>query len=523
MSAGTPAPWEQLASLATLGLARQPGASPAAPDPSLLLPAGTRESTFLRTAAATLLWKLAGERLAADANARTAIGPDGDGTPERVVPDAAAWRLARMLVDEPKSLVDEWFELAAAADLVLPPEWVPALFDGVPARTRTRHARVFGSRLRWLARLDARWTLAPEVSTPSADAWANGSADERLAALRAARAADPALGRAWVESTWDTDPPDLREKIVVALGIGLGPDDEAFLERALDDKRKAVRTAAADTLAQLPTSALVQRAIARLEPHLRFPAKSGSLLGRFASRKLEIELPSTLDKAAQRDGLETKPPAQRKIGERAFWLAQMVALVPPNAHCERHACTPQEFVDAVLGTDHAAELVDALVEAVLRHRAIDWIEPLATTLRTRSAQDQAALYRALEKIAALLRTLPEREFATQVNVQVEALLDRGQAGLAHHLLDEMQLPWSAALTQTALRVLEKEAREGDRQHATWAPSLEGWARHAELATASALGERLLERVSPETAWRAKIEAFVDLIRFRSEMRKELTA
>ena len=99
--------------------------------------------------------------------------------------------------------------------------------------------------------------------------------------------------------------------------MGLGPDDEPFLERRLDDRARSVREDAAELLDRLPGSARAARMADRLRPLL---TTHGTL-----RKHLEVELPDDPDAAAVRDGLVDPGPG---VSKRACWLEQIVAGAP---------------------------------------------------------------------------------------------------------------------------------------------------------------------------------------------------
>ena len=51
-------------------------------------------------------------------------------------------------------------------------------------------------------------------------------------------------------------------------------------------------------------------------------------------------------------------PAARKLGERAWWLHQMIAVVPPDVHVSRFGCTPQEVYGTAEGLINMVRLDD---------------------------------------------------------------------------------------------------------------------------------------------------------------------
>src|SRR5262249_3150418 len=156
----------------------------------------------------------------------------------------------------------------------------------------------------------------------------------------------PLNARELLASTWQQEPPEDRAAFLASLEVGLSMDDEPFLESTLDDRRQTVRQKAAELLARLPDSRLVGRMIERLTPLLTVPAGQSGLwpsLRRQRSLHLAVGLPEACDEAMVRDGVDPRPHAQH--GERAGWLVQMLAIVPPSTWCRTWDATPAEIVE----------------------------------------------------------------------------------------------------------------------------------------------------------------------------------
>src|SRR5262249_48679905 len=110
---------------------------------------------------------------------------------------------------------------------------------------------------------------------------------------------------------------------------GLCPEDEPFLEAALGDRSKLVRAAAAALLARLPQSALAARVQERAAASVTVFSSPGALC--LARLRIEVTLPAECDAAMVRDGIEPKlPPEYRPFGQRGWWLAQVLGMVPPT-------------------------------------------------------------------------------------------------------------------------------------------------------------------------------------------------
>ena len=325
------------------------------------------------------------------------------------------------------------------------------------------------------------------------------------------------ISRAWLRTTWEQDPPDAREAFLNVLRKTVEPADEEFLEIALDDKRKAVRVAAVDCLARLPDCALVRRHLARVDPLLDLPAESGGIFSKLRKRKLQVTLPEAPDKAAQRDGIEPKVPASRKLGERAFWLAQLVALVPPAHWTRRFDCDPAAFLEAVAATDFAHGLLEALTEATGRHPDPEWTVAIARALLG-SGGDMNFV---LTQIVTLASAIPAAQRVAFFDAMVREPKARSD-GHAWALLSTVDARWDVELTRQALVML---AQVASNEKASWSQprnALDTWARNCDRHAGAAGIAPLLEKYPEGHSWRNALEQFNDIVAFRAAMQEELT-
>jgi len=379
-------------------------------------------------------------------------------------------------------------------------------------------AAVLGRRAVWLAARNPAWHLRDVAAPPSRERWETGTLVERGAELTALRKADPAAALAWIQKTWETDPPEAREGFVRVLLEGLSPADEAFLEVALRDKRKAVRTAAVECLSRLPSSAFAQRNRARVDPLLTFdPAPSG-LLGKLKKRRLHVELPAALDKEAVRDGIEANVPANRKIGERTWWLVQMVSLVPPSHWTTRFGCDARTLAEAVTETDYSDELIAALTEAAGRHTDANW---LAELLRLTLAKNPPSEPKGHGAVMELVNAAP---IAARERLIWQALesLNETSFPLALVLLNSSGADWSPELTRRAFELLAQCVRTDVQSYSLPHNTFAVWGRRAHIETALAEIERVDGRCPDPSPWRNAVEALKEIIGFRAAMRQELS-
>lgn len=508
--------WNTLTSLATLGTNRgAPKFDELWPTTDLPAPSASPEGNLLRAAALNHLWQLSGVRIAATEIPPAQLAPS---TIAKAVSENAAWRLARMLSGDHRDLVPEWLALAAHARAVLPPHWLPVVLTGLQPHERAAAAPVLGAHGEWLARRNPEWaTLVPTSGLPI-ERWNNGTLPERRAALATMRMSDPIGARVLVERSWQTEPPDARVAFLETLLYtpGLSAADEPFLEGALNDKRKDVRMAALQCLCRLPDSAHAQRNSERLQSFVMLPEVGSGLLSKLRKRRLEIVLPEALDKAMARDGINAKPPAQQKIGERAYWLMQMIAMAPPASWCERFQCDIDTFIGAALATDYAAELLSALSQAAIRHRDVAWIGPLSLRwLKWHSHPEH--LTRAAEMIPELVAAAPPTARDPILN-QLLAASDAQQFDFLQPTLIATDVAWSAETTRRACELLDQCT---EFEHAQARYTISRWGARVEVATASRALNRTIERAGDKSPWRNALDALHSIIEFRLAMRQEL--
>ena len=279
------------------------------------LPQSSPEAKLLDTAALLSVYERCGQKC-------FDISPKPEPCPEDQRPQCpgpAMHALTRLLA-EPQSpairqLNAEWLTLADRAAVRIPHRLLPRVLDLAAADKNLVDlaVAVIDQRGRWLTQFNPRWQFVatPGQGEDSATVWQRGNQTQRLAVLKQLRGSDPAAVRGWIEATWASDSADDRAPFIEALANSLNMDDEVLLESALDDRSKRVRSAAADSLAALPTSRFSRRMMDRATMFLRFDAASaGGFLKRGRAARLDVTLPpETFDPAWA--GMES-PKSHRK-------------------------------------------------------------------------------------------------------------------------------------------------------------------------------------------------------------------
>ncbi|ROO88946.1 hypothetical protein EDD29_6632 [Actinocorallia herbida] len=368
------------------------------------------------------------------------------------VPAAARDRLTALLEGERVRLLPEW--LAAAADLGyrVPARHLPELLDRGRADRALRPliARAAGRRGAWLALRNTDWayllTESGAAAEPVAD-WAHGTRGQRVAALTAARRADPAEARELLLRTWPRESAPDRAAFLATFAHGLSPDDEEFLERALDDRGKDVRRGAADLLALVPGTAYARRMAERARSLVR-------LSGTPARRHLTVTLPAEHDDAMARDGIPFHPagsfdPAAARTGVRAAWLREILSRAPLDTWPEHLGLSPHETVMLPVADDFARDVHLGWCRAALRQGSAPWARAL---LRDGFIIDEA------ESPTGLLALLPEEDRAAEAAALLAAAEDHPHR---LRLLAHIPGPWTGALTDAVLDALAGSLNDPD--------------------------------------------------------------
>jgi hypothetical protein len=498
--------WHDLGSAALVGTARRPvPALPGFGPIEVTLDPETRSEDALLTAAA-----LGATAVRAGRPPEKLSPPDPSPADVRPPAGRLAVQLLELVLTHPpagaqqrNTLVLHWLRSAAMARQRLPHTVLPTLLE---LATSSRELRgptvvVLDRRGEWLAAQRPDWSWVPDTlagvkARPTASIepdegqqtaaldpadWARLPSAQRLPTLAAIRARDAAAARELVESTWRTDGARVRAAHLEALQIGLGPEDEALLERALDDRAASVRDIAATLLDALPASARAARMAERLRPLIHAKGR--------LKRGLEIALPDEPDAEGIRDGLG-KPPRRRSA--RGWWLERITAGAPLEVWTDQTGWDPATIVsrlseaDALSGIRHAVRLRRDPVwaAAVLAHV---W-DPL------------------------LVPALPpgEREAA------VIARLSTADAGATALLLGTVPAPWSpefslaalarlGAVKSPALAVAQSLPHLFEGLHPQALPALEAWL--ARVRNDNALATNLRHLLQFHSIKRSITEAF----------------
>ncbi|MBD0269110.1 MAG: hypothetical protein ICV77_12555, partial [Cyanobacteria bacterium Co-bin8] len=292
---------------------------------------------------------------------------------------------------------------------------------------------------------------------------------------------------------------------------GLSLADEPFLEEALTDRSKEVRRTAADLLASLPKSRLCRRLVEQVQQHVFFnPAPASTLT---------VQLPDSLNPALIQDGIEPKPSefVANRLGEKAWWLLQMIGATPLNLWSEAWKIPPAEIVGHAKDHEWEAVLLEGWALAAKRQQNADWVQALL------------AIWLAGEGTVKT-PVLPDVRLGTLLNIlsldqQSAVLVDLLKSGpgkindfLTLSLLRSRDR-WSLKLAETVLDHLEDYL-----SHQNPAMNQAGELHTALKEFARVIPIRLLPRavhlhegLPLDSPWAVNVGEFLALLRFRQKM------
>lgn len=504
--------WQTVVAAALVGTERQPFTPPPAPGKLgqvlAALTSRSPEAALLSAAAVLVLHRQAGQR--PEPVSGTLPSPCSLEDLPRCSARAARF-LQQILQGQYAQLLPEWIAIATRLQQRVPEIYLSLLLD---RGQQQRHLRpsilsVLGQRGRWLAAQNPDWSYAVAV-TPETD-WDTGSQAARLLFLQDLRAEDAAQARDLLATTWSREPAADRAKFLATFDIGLGLADQPFLEQALGDRSKEVRRIAAHLLASLPASRLGQSMAERVRPYLACHAGKPPIL--------TVQLPEALDPALIQDGLEPKPSqsAADKVGEKAWWLLQLIGATPLDVWTTAWGLSPVAIVQCACHHAWETVLLDGWALAAQRQRNIDWIQALLGVWQAETGGPRSSVLPDVS-LETLLQPLP----AEQRNAFWVDSLKSGRSLLNDTLtlrLLRSHTAWNLALATT---VLDRLAADLGQNPAT--PSLIWELRTALKEFAQFLpldclsrAAQLKDALSPDSPWRAEVEAFLALLHFRQEM------
>jgi hypothetical protein len=349
--------WAALLPAAMVGTERHTGALPGLPGPAGELAAqaaqsGAPATALLRIAAVLATCSLAGVRgpLRTDPLPPPALDDTLPPLEPGAVHDSVRWALH----EGPARLHHAVCAALAQAQRRLPTGLLPQALElgRRSAALREPLLAVLGERGLWLAAQRDDWKYAAGAAASSSEAshWTDGTLEQRRAFLSRERQTHPTAARERLQRALPELPARERAELVATLATGLSADDEALLEELRTDRSREVRQAALAVLLRWPQAAHPRRAAARVAALMKHERV-------LLLRRWQIDAPQAAADDWNADQIEAARPQHEPLGERAWWLYQLVRQVPLAWWSEHTALPPAELLAWAAGTDWADALL----------------------------------------------------------------------------------------------------------------------------------------------------------------------
>ncbi|MBD1875062.1 hypothetical protein H6F75_16370 [Nodosilinea sp. FACHB-131] len=515
MALATDDPWQTIASAALLGTERQPfqlaNISGNLGNCLSQLSARPKESALLSAAGIVSLH----QRVGWLPEVRSVIEAEPcsfDDLPQ--CSPRAARCLQQILEGQFPQLLSEWLEKAAIARQRVPEMLLPSLLDKGRQQRELRAAilPVLGQRGRWLAAQNPDWNYAVALTT-EAD-WETGTPSARLLYLQDLRSHHPDHARELLQSTWKQETASDRAKFLEAFRIGLSMADEPFLENGLGDRSKEVRRVAVDLLASLPTSRL-QHVTEHTCRYLSLEREGPSL---------HVQLPDHLDETLIQLGFELKPLSSiNKVGEKGWWLLQMLGATPLSTWTEQWQMSPQQIIKLAQSHEWQNVLLDGFALAAKRQGNHEWLEEVIRVWfagQTSINRDVVLVDLGTEALVDALSG--DRRNALLIDL-FQIFHRRINDSLTIWLLRSSSQLWSVDLARLVLDELEEHLNHTkDFSNSDWElrSALKEFARFIPVSLTSEVIQ-LRERLANDSHWINSMNDLITLLEFRNEMAQAL--
>ncbi len=413
--------------------------------------------------------------------------------------------LMQILSGSYKDALPEFLQLLAEKGQRLPEEVLPDVLEMAKNKQKQWDLLrdIIGERGEWLVSQNPEWQYI--ILDTDLQNWETGTKQERLALLRYWRKKAPEQALGLLQNTWKYENINDKLDFLKILQINLSINDELFLEKSLDAKRKEERKLAAKLLSKLPDSQLILRMYNRIAPLLTIQNK-----------KLQIILPNEINQVTQRDGIDIQSQWIRG-GVKASRLGQMLAVIPPPLLVDHFNEPPKKILELYWQSDWRELLFQATLEATAIHNNELWTDAIFTFWVEKAKNEDLSDF---ININPLLENISENLFnkvAMMGLSNTNGLLEEGHPIV--HLLKLGSHRWQPQLTNLFIVGLQGWM---DNAQSYWA----GWHYKGILKKAAYHSDPMFyhqfERGWPREkriwgTWEKEIEGFLNILRFRKAM------
>lgn len=366
--------WNEIVNTAVLGTEKKPVSLATLPSPlqeaaAIIVEhtATDKEEQFLQLAALGLNFRRSGSK---PPQPSALLFPEAPPETRPYCPPRATQIAKDILAEDNVSLLAYWLDHCVQAQKLTSPELVPTLLNRAVNHKNIQQATaiVCGKRGEWLGRFNSAWTFS--AAEDQEELWQTGTPDQRKIVLWRMRQKDPAKTREWLLQTWPQENANSKAELLKQLDGTVQDEDEPWLTDLLAEKSQKVKDEAQNLIKQLPTSALVKRYVALIQP-LIVLKKEKALLGMMTKTSLQIQMPVIPEKGEYVPGID-KLSNDKYFTDGEFVLFQLMQSIPPTFWEEQWALPPKEIFALFTGKNE--KYLPAFMKATVRFRDQKWAQ-----------------------------------------------------------------------------------------------------------------------------------------------------
>ena len=325
-----------------------------------------------------------------------------------ISPDTPLARLLTQVMEKPYTSIQyEACTLLASHQLTLPYHLLPTALEAGQRSValRTALVKALGLHGQWLARFNKQWNYAVSEITESLNEndqrlWSEGNAAQRESFFKRCRTHNPAYAREILSQQLKEMSAKERHTFISLFSINLSADDEPVLTPLTKDRSRDVKQTAALLLSHIPQSALSEQAIGWLSAQIKY--EKG-----FIKSTWHCTAPLKADPQWTDACIEITMPKHANIGgERAWWLYQLVRLVPLSWWTQHTGMSARELIRWAQKTDWTSSLLRGWLESATAQDT-QWIVALLEQPAKGEFNNYVYRQKLLELLASL--SIPQRQ------------------------------------------------------------------------------------------------------------------
>jgi hypothetical protein len=321
-----------------------------------------KEEQFLQMASLAMNYRQSGTQPLQKADISIPLAPPEE---KPYCNNRAAAVLKDIVAEDSNPLLTIWLQHCVSAGQLAPPSLLPVLLDKATQHKSLRTAleNIMGKRGEWLCGFNPNWQFT--AAETDEERWQTGKPEQRRQVLQQLRSTDPALARQWLQETWAQENANSKAELIKALEVNLSEKDLEWLESLATEKSQKVKEEVLNLLKRLPESSVIQMYWEVVQESVRL--KKGLL-----KSTLSVQLPTDINEAIFKTGIERLSGNQNNITDEGFVIYQLMTFIPPHFWETYLKDTPENIIK-LFGRDKISEeLIKAIGMATGRFKDSAW-------------------------------------------------------------------------------------------------------------------------------------------------------